>query len=1314
MRTVMVPAVKLMDSLSYGKKFVVLGVLSLSVVLLLVAELYGNLHANVRDNQTELVGLQQLKTTAMALQLVQQHRDLVLGNRLGITEFLEPKNQKQQELDAVMHALVQESADITDLQALQALWQTLQAEANPSLEATTEAYAELIEKLNALSERQSEHALLFADNSVVMRHAVELITRQIPRVLENCAQLRSKSMIIAQQKSLSETQKLELLLLSRQNTQDLQGLEKRIAEANYVSPELMPFIQSITHNMQEVARFYDEHVIPDLLDEKYSIKAAYLFSVVDMALNTSSMQVRHIIFPVLEKHVQAQLTKYQRLLYMTVCSPLALLVLIGYLAMGAHLSVMKIINKMFATAKAFAAGDFQQRMQQTGNDEIAHLAASFNEMADNVVVLQQARMQHKKRLHNIIKTALDGIVQMDANDVIMDWNPQAEIIFGRSKQEVLGQRLHELIIAADSREIYLQTLQKYLDDGDESQLNQRFSLVAQHANGQKFPIEIGITLSKFEQDIEFNAFIRDLTETKAAAQTLINSEQRYRALFEFSRDAILTLTPDGRFLNANPAAIHLFGCQSEEELLQHTPISLSPPEQPDGSSSEQLAQYLISRALEQGAINFEWRHQRLNGEMFYADIQLSSAEIDNRSFLLASMRDSSQTRQERLALITSEGRIRAILRTMSDAVVLIDAQGTIVLVNEAVCNMYGYEEDELLHQNISMLMTAEHRYAHNGYLERYFATRQRVIIGRRVEVEAVRKDGSTFIIDLAVNELIDDQGTTFLGVMRDISDLKKIEEEREAARMAAEHLVQVKSDFLANMSHEIRTPLNAIIGLARISTRENEGRRNRDNCLRIHEAGLHLLSVVNDVLDFSKIEAGKMALDLHPFQLHILLEDAVNLVELKAKEKKLELIKELPADLPEWVIGDPLRIRQIVVNLLSNAVKFTERGHVTLKVMREGELVKIQVSDSGIGMTLPQVERLFTAFEQADTSTTRRFGGSGLGLAISRNLAVLMHGDIEVESTLGVGSLFTLTIPLPDTSVDFEHVVLSQDNQYRLSEIRVLAAEDVELNRLVLEDVLTQEGASVTFAENGQQILSMVEEKGLASFDIILMDIQMPLMDGYEASRRILKLFPDFPIVGLTAHAMPDERRRCLEAGMRERVTKPIDVNTLVSSILRYALNVNEVDKSRSLDAETTSSIEPFVPEELIIDDDPFAGLQAETPNALVDWDLLLQKYAGRKDFVVKLINNALDGTQAQNIEKLTLAADTQDLDTIKFVAHSLKGVAGVFALTSLLDLAQKTELAAKNKNADVAELALELAALVTLWLKELQAWSAKPENTQA
>jgi len=652
----------------------------------------------------------------------------------------------------------------------------------------------------------------------------------------------------------------------------------------------------------------------------------------------------------------------------------------------------------------------------------------------------------------------------------------------------------------------------------------------------------------------------------------------------------------------------------------------------------------------------------------------------------------ARVRQRTAALAASEERTRAILRNLGDGVVQIDADGTILSANQAVLTLFGYAEEELLGHNVSLLMPEPHRSAHDGYLARYRATKRSTVIGHAREVEGLRKDGTPFSLELKVNELIEYGDVTYIGVLRDISRQKAAEAAREAARADAERLARAKSEFLANMSHEIRTPLNAVLGFARMGTRDASGHPCAGTFARIQEAGSHLLGVINDVLDYSKIEAGKMTVESTPFRLGRVIHNARDFLADSARQKGLEFVVVSAPDLPDWVAGDALRLQQILNNLLANALKFTNSGTVFMKVERDADRIAFRVTDTGIGMSEEQLGRLFSPFEQADSSTTRRYGGTGLGLAICLNLARLMGGDIGVDSMPGSGTTFTVRLPLPETEepvAEAERKAEPPPAGRPLEGLRVLAAEDIEFNRLILADLLDEAGAGCVFVENGLQAVAQVHRNPQA-FDVVLMDVQMPEMDGYEATRRIRALAPALPVIGLTAHALKEERDKCLDAGMVDHVTKPINIGQLIGSVRRATRLTG--------DAETGSPASPTGP----------AG-EPPAVGGLVDMAMLVARFKGNRAFIDKLLRvMARDYGPAPG--RLRALAAEKDFAGLSALAHGIKGVCGNLGATGLQAQAFAVERAAKSGDEAVLEAVPGLAAKLEELVGEIESRLAGAE----
>jgi CheY-like chemotaxis protein/HPt (histidine-containing phosphotransfer) domain-containing protein len=448
----------------------------------------------------------------------------------------------------------------------------------------------------------------------------------------------------------------------------------------------------------------------------------------------------------------------------------------------------------------------------------------------------------------------------------------------------------------------------------------------------------------------------------------------------------------------------------------------------------------------------------------------------------------------------------------------------------------------------------------------------------------------------------------------------------------------------------------------------------------IQDSGKHLLELINDILDLSKLEAGKLDLNLSPCSLAELCQASLQMVSAQAAAKNMHSSFTMEPQTIQ-LNADARQIKQILLNLLGNAIKFTERGEVRLTIVREGDQALFQVADTGLGISQEHLGRLFRPFEQADNSTTRIYGGTGLGLKISRDFAILMGGEISVKSALGQGSEFTLRLPLPEGVPDIEDPaqILPDSGPY-LTGLRVLIADDVHLNRVILEDLITGQGATAVFAANGRLAVDQVREHGAAGFDIVLMDVQMPVMDGYEATRCIHRLAPELPVIGITAHAMQDERERCLAAGMADHVPKPIDSDTLIMAILAG------VGRQR----RNSGAAGPAMPSP----PDRPAALDVEAGLPLIDWAALSARYSHRQDFIRKLLAVSLE-THSESPEGLRVAARSEDHAAIRSLAHALRGIAGNLGADRIAAFAKQTEASASGEFGDSWALAEELASQV-------------------
>ncbi|MYM88622.1 response regulator [Rugamonas sp. FT82W] len=551
----------------------------------------------------------------------------------------------------------------------------------------------------------------------------------------------------------------------------------------------------------------------------------------------------------------------------------------------------------------------------------------------------------------------------------------------------------------------------------------------------------------------------------------------------------------------------------------------------------------------------EIKNSRAGIQVLQLDRKDEIGELSGAFYRLMAEREAAQLRT-----FESEKRARILADNLPLLIAYLDRDKRYLFTNEYYRVQFGIDPHTMLGKTVSEVFGAA--------ADNWLGDLDEALRGGRLHYErAFERQGQVvhFLVDLvpdiaAGGEVVG----TYLMAM-DITDRKNAELMQAAGEQRAAAASRAKSEFVANMSHEIRTPMNAVLGVAYLLGNTELSTQQAEYVDMIRSSGNVLLGILNDVLDFSKIEAGRMELAPSTFQLDEVLEAVNTVMMTNVAASGLQLTIATDAAVPRALVGDAMRLQQILINLVGNAIKFTERGQVLLRVERSanrmagqsGDAVGLRfvVRDTGIGMDLEQQSRLFEAFNQADASTTRRFGGTGLGLAICRRLAELMGGDIAVTSKPGEGSEFVVTLPFLLPHAEVPAVPADDDDDpatHRLRGLRLLLVEDHPLNQVVARGMLEYAGASVDVAENGQLAVDCLRERS-GDYDIVLMDVQMPVMDGFAATgviRRELKL--DLPILAMTAGVMQSEQERCIAAGMNDFIAKPIDVEQMLDIISRH------------------------------------------------------------------------------------------------------------------------------------------------------------------
>ncbi|MCD0460095.1 PAS domain S-box protein [Roseiconus lacunae] len=754
--------------------------------------------------------------------------------------------------------------------------------------------------------------------------------------------------------------------------------------------------------------------------------------------------------------------------------------------------------------------------------------------------------------------------------------------------------------------------------------------------------EVVFLLVIIQQSIrEMRSLARQSVLLNNALRSAEASDRLFREGFNQAAMGMAVKRLDGAYIRINDRYCEITGYGREELFKKRFQDITHPDDVPLHSAA---ITKLSSGEISNLEIDKRYLHRQGHEVWVRLTLSLVRDEEGAPDYLIAAAQDITQERfaQDQIA------KLSLVASKTRHSVIIAGPDRRIQWVNDGFTNLTGYTAEEAIgYRPSNFLHGADTDQATKTLISQRLQDEQAV----SVEIQNYHKDGHPYWINLEIDPVFDNQGHLihFIATQSDISERIRREKELEEATEAAQAANRAKSQFLANISHEIRTPLNGILGFTEVLIRDRGkiSANEMDEHLQIiRRSGEHLLTLINDVLDLSKIEAECLSVESISCSPHQVLSDTVSVLRVGAMEKGISLDYRWESAVPEFIVSDPYRLKQLLLNLVGNAIKFTDQGSVLIvasldKAASQPELI-FEIRDTGIGIPQEKLDAVFQPFTQADDTVTRKYGGTGLGLSISQKIAESLGGNLSVRSEVGRGSTFVARIATGD---------LSQADRYDLSDeppgadiksgqlsgcdfdgISVLVVDDGDTNRKLIRLLLERHGAKVRLAENGQVALDMVARN---SFDVVLMDMQMPVLDGYSASTRLRERGYDRPIIALTAHAMKGDREKCERAGCSGYLAKPINADEL------YAL-MTRLCQRASIGFE--SVVDQLINELSDNECPPFAPIRSHLPTEDPEvWDLV-------DTFLSRL---------ESKLAEMDRAWDEGDMGALSELAHWLKGAGG-------------------------------------------------------
>jgi len=878
---------------------------------------------------------------------------------------------------------------------------------------------------------------------------------------------------------------------------------------------------------------------------------------------------------------------------------------------------------------------------------------------------EAALRKSEREVKTILETANEGFQLIDNNQEILDQNPVMCTIMGRERDEVIGKHIFDFV-DEENKKIFLEQIELRKQG-----IVSAYEIALSRPDGSQALCLFNVSPLQDEKNEKIGAFamVTDISERKAAAEALRKSERRLNKILETANEGFWFIDNNKVITDANPAMCRILARPKNEVVGRHAFDFYDDENREILKNQLRLRDQLAETAYE---ISLSWPDGTQVPCLFNATPFLDDAGEKIGSFAMVS--DITEQKKAAEVLRDNQERLRLALKGGNLGFWDINFQTNVAVYNERLAEILGYDLDELEQTRIEWINTV-HPDDRNRVLKEGKNYRTRKTSEYDVEYRAVTKEGNIiWVVSKGAAVEYDESGVVvrMVGTVMDITERKLMEQELINSKEVAEEATQAKSDFLANMSHEIRTPMNAIIGMSHLALKTDLTTKQHDYISKVQSSSNALLGIINDILDFSKIEAGKLDMESVEFHLEEVLDNLANLVGLKAEEKDLELLFDIDKDAPTDLVGDPLRLGQILINLANNAVKFTETGEIVVKVApvkvtdKKVEL-QFSVQDSGIGLTKEQSGKLFQAFSQADTSTTRKYGGTGLGLTISKKLSEMMGGKIWVESEPGKGSTFIFKAVFGLHSEKKIPLLPEPDLRGK----RVLVVDDNQTSREILQNMLESMSFKVSQAPSGEEALSEISriDKEGKSFEVVFMDWQMPGMNGIATSRKIkeqdLTIQPK--IIMVTSYGRGEIIRQSADVGLEGFLVKPVSRSLLFDTIMRAfgregtRVSSSRIEKDKGAEAlkdirgarillAEDNEINQQVAQEILEQ----AALVVEIANNGLEAVEMAQK--NQYDVILMDIQMPEMGGFEATKEIRNLESDTRNIPIIAMTAHAMAG----------------------------------------------------------